>query len=1494
MTRIGKLQLLAFERKDLEMKTRYGLLMTVGLTALLILTFWLLLESGAASANPAPSELPAGTIVGGNITTDTTWTLAGSPYILQTQNVTVIDNVKLTIEPGVTVEFNAARSLWVNGALHAVGTPTQPITFTRMAGATQPWEYLQIGGGNVLTDSNTSQISYATIEGGGSAYQMLYVYRSVPTLDHLTLRNSSTRGLYLSNLSTDSPVSWDTGTVSGNTGEGVYVATGRVALSNLTIAGNGGDGVELNSSDDSQLLNSSVQGNGGDGIRSSGSDRLLLEGLTIAGNTGYGIYVQFDGASGGVGSIVRDTSVEGNAVAARLHPDTLLENVTWTGNTRSEIEWIAGRINGRRTWARLPEISTYLVLGNITAPDNTRLTVEPGVTVQLQEYVSLYADGGLTAIGTPDQPIAFTELPGATHPWGMIQIGGGNVDGDSDDSRVSYATIEGGGTGNPGKLVYIYCSSASLDHVTVRNSSSDGIAVYPMAGTRVSLDTVAVTNNAGVAVYHEQPGPSLSYRHLTLQGNGTDAVSMARGSILVSMGWDFKDAGAPVRTSTLSVTGGTLALLPGTRLEFAANAGLEVWVNSSLYALGTPQDPITLTGVLSQPGAWKGVWLQPRSRAILRNCNIEYGGASSEPALKIQSPKSAIIVNSAVRHAAGDGVYVDAATPPVLSQNEVSGNAFGVRNTRTAVPVDARQVWWGDASGPYHASLNPGGLGNAVSDGVLFDPWLTEPPTPAATPSGLSVLLSGPRTASPGSRVTYGILFSNETEQTVSGAVLVADLPRDGAFAGASPGARYWEKRRHVFWQPGDLAPGDVQAFYLSVGFAWSIPPGTWESTLSGITGVPGGTPVFTAADYLNYSPEQLSGTQVLTAAELAGELAASPGLNQLYQSALAQEYLHGAAFRLSYVGAPPLVRIILLDFPNRRVMILQQQGTRLLATVAEPQAVVLSDTEGGDRYDLNTRQHGFFGEWASSAGRLNAACAPAEYSNFAGCMQNCIKDQVPEWILAYASAGASRALAAKDCYEAQATLEEGDLASCGASILDEIPAAGEYLDVIKCGDECAEDPTSHHCVEDKITCGCTGPTVLGGCWGQTNVETWECDMETHQYGLGPKWTTGCPINRDYPTKCVEGRGCVHESEAPRDISLLEIVAGHDPNAKYGPEGDLVPGQLVTYTITYENEGAGEAYGVFVVDELSEGFDLATLTLHGDADFVEQTRQIFWYVGELAPKGQPGSSGVVSFTVRLKDDLPSGTVVYNQAAVHFPSVPEVTPTNPVVNLVAPLAAVPQHVEVDAGSSVNIHLSGREASNAPLTFAIARKPLYGELSGNPPDITYTPMSGFVGQDSFSFTASNAITVSQPADVRILVNPSSDDLEPPTVTWVQPADGSQTVPISASPLFTGTVGPVYGPELLADFSESMDAGTVTTSTIRLSDQAGHDVGIAVFYDPAVRRVAIMPLERLAEGENYTVTIGSGVADAAGNPMAGDYVWTFRTAGGGIIYLPLVRKP
>jgi len=60
--------------------------------------------------------------------------------------------------------------------------------------------------------------------------------------------------------------------------------------------------------------------------------------------------------------------------------------------------------------------------------------------------------------------------------------------------------------------------------------------------------------------------------------------------------------------------------------------------------------------------------------------------------------------------------------------NNIVGNTdYGVRNDGGEM-VNAIYNWWGDASGPYHESLNPDGKGDEVSDNVVFKPWLGSEP----------------------------------------------------------------------------------------------------------------------------------------------------------------------------------------------------------------------------------------------------------------------------------------------------------------------------------------------------------------------------------------------------------------------------------------------------------------------------------------------------------------------------------------------------------------------------------------------------------------------------------------------------------------------------------------------------------------------------------------------------------------------------------------------
>jgi hypothetical protein len=76
-----------------------------------------------------------------------------------------------------------------------------------------------------------------------------------------------------------------------------------------------------------------------------------------------------------------------------------------------------------------------------------------------------------------------------------------------------------------------------------------------------------------------------------------------------------------------------------------------------------------------------------------------------------------------------------------LDSNVISGNRGQTINYVNPLhtTIDARNNWWGSATGPYHPTLNPAGQGDTLlSDSVLFIPFLTEPPDTTMPPDYLT------------------------------------------------------------------------------------------------------------------------------------------------------------------------------------------------------------------------------------------------------------------------------------------------------------------------------------------------------------------------------------------------------------------------------------------------------------------------------------------------------------------------------------------------------------------------------------------------------------------------------------------------------------------------------------------------------------------------------------------------------------------------------------
>ncbi len=121
-------------------------------------------------------------------------------------------------------------------------------------------------------------------------------------------------------------------------------------------------------------------------------------------------------------------------------------------------------------------------------------------------------------------------------------------------------------------------------------------------------------------------------------------------------------------------------------------------------------------------------------------------------------------------------------------------------------------------------------------------------------------------------------------------------------------------------------------------------------------------------------------------------------------------------------------------------------------------------------------------------------------------------------------------------------------------------------------------------------------------------------------------------------------------------------------------------------------------------------------------------------------------NGEDSFSFQASD----GQDTSNTATVSI----TITPVND-----APVADS-QDVTVSEDGSVNITLTASDIDSGSLSYTLASDPLHGALSGTPPNLTYTPVENYYGEDSFDFYASDGVADSNPATISITVSPVND--------------------------------------------------------------------------------------------------------------------------------------
>ncbi|MEA2972636.1 MAG: hypothetical protein QOG82_1094, partial [Actinomycetota bacterium] len=119
-------------------------------------TILLLGAAGVAGTLLSGTARAATSVPGATISTDTTWNLAGSPYVVS-GDVTVSAAATLSIDPGVVVQFDGDFGIEVapGATLASNGTAGQPVSITAFDPATS-WNTIQVSGTVSFTHTQVS------------------------------------------------------------------------------------------------------------------------------------------------------------------------------------------------------------------------------------------------------------------------------------------------------------------------------------------------------------------------------------------------------------------------------------------------------------------------------------------------------------------------------------------------------------------------------------------------------------------------------------------------------------------------------------------------------------------------------------------------------------------------------------------------------------------------------------------------------------------------------------------------------------------------------------------------------------------------------------------------------------------------------------------------------------------------------------------------------------------------------------------------------------------------------------------------------------------------------------------------------------------------------------------------------------------------------------------------------------------------------------------
>ncbi len=393
------------------------------------------------------TDVPATTTISSN----TIWTLAGSPYRLffdGQRRPTVAAGVVLAIEPGVKIipQGGNYTALEIQGTLNAIATSGAPIIFTSINDADdnasttpQKGEWLNI----VFSQGSQGNFDYTEFRYGGQGntlplHEIVDVVGATININHSKFENSQNVALHL----VDSSGVVENSIFSDN--------NCGISVDSLNGVANTSYGGCYGIHTTGQILSTAVLQ-----IRNNQFIRNQIIGVEVRSGTaptidnniftdnGYPIKIESSYPSITNSQIVNSTLSTSSGQAT----STFLNGIAISGYTHFSQDFTLKKDLPYILETNGPALSPYVDFG-------TTLTIEPETIFKTgHTFTALNINGALIASSTPDNPIVFTSLKDDSRGGDTNGDGLASAPQDNDWASIKFLT---GSIGNFANTIFIY------------------------------------------------------------------------------------------------------------------------------------------------------------------------------------------------------------------------------------------------------------------------------------------------------------------------------------------------------------------------------------------------------------------------------------------------------------------------------------------------------------------------------------------------------------------------------------------------------------------------------------------------------------------------------------------------------------------------------------------------------------------------------------------------------------------------------------------------------------------------------------------------------------------------------------------------------------------------------------------------------------------------------------------------------------------------------